>query len=391
MPKHTVWVWVAVLQIIIIIPRQTKSGFFFLFVSAFLRHPHASNHYYCRNPPIATITTPRSTTTSTTVAACKNTSLRENAAQDDRTNVTTIMASPPSFTNRLQTTILHAFWTVMTRIGMRRLGNVLKRWYPAAYKDSIFYFPAGKGCVALTIDDGLFRPNDDNNLQQRSQSSLANHHHHQQQQQQTPMIQQVCDLLRLHQAHATFFVCTNYTTPAQAQQVLRDGHELGNHLERDVSGYYCNLNQQEFAAVLDETNAVLQSMMTTTLDGDDNDNDDGNPDANPRERIQWFRAPQGLMSSAMCRALADRHMTNIMGDCYCDDWAFAEKMNSTTGVVAPIMLRQVQEGSIAIFHMPQNSFRSATLDALAEFLQGLQERNLRCVTVSEMMQNQLKE
>ena len=83
----------------------------------------------------------------------------------------------------------------------------------------------------------------------------------QQQLRQAPMIQEVCDLLRSHQAHATFFVCTDYTTPEQAQHVLQEGHELGNHLERDVSWYYSKLSELEFARVVDETNAILQSFL----------------------------------------------------------------------------------------------------------------------------------
>ena len=171
----------------------------------------------------------------------------------------------------------------------------------------------------------------------------------------------------------------------QAQQILAHGHELGNHLERDVSWYYANLGEAEFARVLDETNEILHDLMDTAQD----DKDQAvATTSNNNNKIKWFRAPQGIMSTAMRQVLANHGMTNVMGDCYCDDWAFAEKAQSTTNVVAPLMLRQVQEGSIAIFHMPQRGFRETTLNALDEFLHGLRERNLKCVSVSEMMQKQ---
>ena len=35
-------------------------------------------------------------------------------------------------------------------------------------------------------------------------------------------------------------------------------------------------------------------------------------------------------------------MKHVLGDCYCDDWAFAEAGN--VSCVAPLMLRQVQGG-----------------------------------------------
>jgi len=82
-------------------------------------------------------------------------------------------------------------------------------------------------------------------------------------------------------------------------------------------------------------------------------------------------------------------MTNIMGDCYCDDWAFAEKNPSTTKrLVAPLMLEQVQDGSIAIFHMPQVGFRETTIEAIRDFLEGMKERNINVVTVSDLLRNE---
>jgi peptidoglycan/xylan/chitin deacetylase (PgdA/CDA1 family) len=242
----------------------------------------------------------------------------------------------------------------MTHIGMRRISLLLQQWYPSAYDQSIFYASNTPNYIALTIDDGLFR-------------QLAHD------QESAPMIDEVRDLLRSYQARATFFVCTNYTMNEQAQLVLAEGHELGNHMREDRSGYYCRMNEDEFAREIDETNTILQSMINQS---------------SKQTKIRWFRAPQGIMSRAMNTVLADRGMTNIMGDCYCDDWAFAEKVQSTTNVVAPLMMKQVQGGSIAIFHMPQRGFRESTLDAIREFLDGMKERNLKVVTVSDLLRHE---
>jgi hypothetical protein len=41
----------------------------------------------------------------------------------------------------MQNRLLYMFWSMATKIGMRRLGNVLQTWYPASsvYADSLFF------------------------------------------------------------------------------------------------------------------------------------------------------------------------------------------------------------------------------------------------------------
>lgn len=276
----------------------------------------------------------------------------------------TIKMPATTFSNRVKISVLHTFWTLITKAGMRRMGNLIQRWYPAAYSTSVFYNTmedadgSTANCVALTIDDGLFRPIVDEN-----ESSSA------------PMIDQVCDLLRSLHAQATFFVCSDYITEDQVQKVLACGHELGNHMKEDLSGYYCHLNENDFERELEATNAKLESILQSCN--------------SHQKKIRWFRAPQGRMSVAMKKVLTSKGLIKVMGDCYCDDWAFSEMINSTRGLVAPLMLRQVQEGSIVIFHMPQLGFRETTLDAMREFLQGIRQRNLRAVTVSDLLRGRI--
>jgi peptidoglycan/xylan/chitin deacetylase (PgdA/CDA1 family) len=269
------------------------------------------------------------------------------------------------------TTFLRSFWSLATRIGMRRLGTLLKRWYPSAYGDTIFYFDADgvDGYVALTIDDGLCRGEDPS---------------------KNSMVQNVHELLHSYQAHATFFVCTEYTAAAaardQALVLLQDGHELGNHLAEDRSGYYCHLSKADFQNELLQANQRIQDISIGSTSTSTATSSSAYP-APPR----WFRAPQGRMTSVMCQVLQEQGMTHVLGDCYCDDWAFAEHDGGggeyTRGVVAPLMLSQVQpSGSIAIFHMPERGFREASLGALQEFLEGCRQRNLQCISLTEMMQ-----
>jgi peptidoglycan/xylan/chitin deacetylase (PgdA/CDA1 family) len=230
------------------------------------------------------------------------------------------------------------------------------------------------------------------------------------------MVQEVCTILKEYgnNAKATFFVCTDYTKVEEAQIVLQNGHELGNHLQKDVSGYYCNLSKQDFRTVLLEANQFLEqdvlfssgSITSTTVATDENDTEeeentiispqlvDKHPHQSSSTKIKWFRAPQGRMSVAMQEVLAEEGMVNVMGDCYCDDWSFTEAYDKAPAgtiiddditIVADLMLQQVQPGSIAILHMPERGFRESMTIILKAFLKGCQEKNLRCVTVSELV------
>lgn len=272
----------------------------------------------------------------------------------------------------MQTKMLYALWDIATRIGMRRLGMCLQTTLPRRYRDSIFFVDLPRedeggqpqGYIALTIDDGICRTGSQNN-----------------------MIQDVCQLLdQYRQAKATFFVCTDYTTREDAHILLEHGHELGNHLSKDISNYYCYLSPQDFERELLQTNLLLQNFLLSQL----------YHQSSSSTSIRWFRAPQGRMSVAMSQILEKYGMLNVMGDVYCDDWAFAEAVDGKDPTtqqraatkVATMMMRQVQPGSIAIFHMPERQFRASGLLALETFLQSCQERNLKCVTVSELVERQ---
>ena len=242
---------------------------------------------------------------------------------------------------------LKSVWKVATLLGMRRLSNLLKRWYPSAYQDTIFYVDdAPDGCVALTIDDGLSRGGSE-----------------------TCMVQDLVAMLQKYNAHATFFVCSDYmTTPQDVQVLMEHGHELGNHLTRDVSGYYSKLSSNDFTSELKQCNRILKEEFGYSCP------------------LRWFRAPQGLMTATMAKAVRDEGMQSVLGDCYCDDWAFGEAKHSGSSTSVPVlMLRQAHvAGSIAIFHMPERGFRASCLQMIEKFVQDAQVKGLKCVTLSEL-------
>jgi peptidoglycan/xylan/chitin deacetylase (PgdA/CDA1 family) len=85
---------------------------------------------------------------------------------------------------QIRSKLLNSVWNLATGCGMRRLGTLLKRSYSSVYGDTLFCWDDGPnvhGYVALTIDDGLRRSNPN-----------------------CSMVEEVRDLLRSYNAHATF-------------------------------------------------------------------------------------------------------------------------------------------------------------------------------------------
>lgn len=250
----------------------------------------------------------------------------------------------------MKAAIAHSVWKVATWAGTRRIGNVANKL--PAYADTITYFDDSgngttsmDGIMALTIDDGFVR----------GDSASCS------------MVKEVLDLLRSFEAHATFMVCTKYVYADGAKMVLEQGSEMGNHLHEDRN--YRRLSKVKFREALLETNKFL--MDECGLQQSD---------------LRWFRAPQAGMNRGMREVLVEEKMTNVFADCYCDDWVFAE--SGDTKPVAPLMLEQFDRnggrGSIAVFHMPERGYRESSIEALKEFLVGMQQRGIRCVTLTEM-------
>ena len=252
-------------------------------------------------------------------------------------------------------------WFTVTRvIGTRRIC----KWAGsmAAYSDTTFAYPHVKGYVALTIDDGLCRTGG---------CSLTT---------------KVGQLLHEHDARATFFVCSDYLAGCEqeAATLLAAGNEFANHLTADRSSHYHKLAPDALRAELREARNAIHALGQSS--------------------VLWFRAPQGRLTRSMHAIITEEGMRHALGDAYCDDWCISDH-----AFVANTLLRQVcashaaarrcmhgqactracvraqvQDGSIIIMHMPERGFREHTLAAMAQLLDGLSERGLHVVTLSEL-------
>lgn len=342
--------------------------------------------------------------------------MRSPFRPSDNNNIHDKMTGGPrrSFFTQSQC-ILKPLWKCISLVGMRRCFRCLQTVNPRGYADTISHFHLREGqppAIALTIDDGLSRGG--------ATTSMAHH---------------VFDLLAQYQAQATFFVCTDYLQLGQddaIQRLLQEGHEMGNHLQADRLWYYPKLTEKEFRDELQGANRILDDLETRLGNRKDdhyvqNNNNSNNKKKPKATKTRWFRAPQGWMNAKMKKIVAeDATVQHVLGDCYCDDWCFAQDTDplfandsddgdgdisnnynhqdetderislrrqqlqtervAAMKQVADIMLKQVRVGSVAILHMPEKGFRQGGLLALEFFLQGIQEKGWKCVNLTEMEQ-----
>ncbi|CAK9118083.1 unnamed protein product [Durusdinium trenchii] len=236
---------------------------------------------------------------------------------------------------------LWILWSIVTSLGPRNVVFLAKEVFPQLANTTFFFSahtsPGVRGLVALTIDDGICRGD-------RSKS----------------MLPEVLKLLRSFEAKATFFLSSHYVHGNDLPRLVFEGHEPANHMPEDKE--YASSSAKSFEAALAETDDVVRPFLKAS-------------------QKRWFRAPQARLTMEMAEVLQARNMTHALGDCYADDWAIPDPVR-----VASVYLRQVQEGSVVIMHMPQEGFRQHTYEALRLFLRGLQKRKLRAVTLSELRQ-----
>eukprot|EP00930_Biecheleria_cincta_P056185 TRINITY_DN42354_c0_g1_i1.p1 TRINITY_DN42354_c0_g1~~TRINITY_DN42354_c0_g1_i1.p1 ORF type:complete len:407 (+),score=48.92 TRINITY_DN42354_c0_g1_i1:259-1479(+) len=232
---------------------------------------------------------------------------------------------------------LKAMWEICTFSGMRNVAGFVKLLF-GQFQDTLFYFDdhTESKCIALTIDDGLCYPT----------------------QKEHSKVEDVRKLLEKHKAHATFFLIGNRIRGCEdeAKKLIADGHEFGCHGEDDRD--YIRDSLEDFQNMLDRCVAGLKVY---------------------QPQIRWFRAPKGLFTPTMHTAISKRRWCHVLMDCYCDDWGVDDPE-----WIADIILRQVRSGSIINLHMPSQEHFSHIYRALELVLQGLDDKGLRCQTLTEL-------
>lgn len=200
---------------------------------------------------------------------------------------------------------------------------------------SFFRFETDRPEIWLTLDDG---PDPDD----------------------TPRI---LDLLDQHQARATFFLIGERAAanPDLVREIIRRGHEVGHHTQTHPAGTLWCAGQARLDRELDDTLRVLAPLAPP-----------------PR----WFRAPVGIKSFLLPRALQRRGL-------HCVDWTLrsGDWLSRRPETVQANVLRRLRPGIIVLMHEGPSVPAALRVTAIGLVLEALTTRGYRCVIPSA---NQLR-
>ena len=226
-----------------------------------------------------------------------------------------------------------ARWEILSTPGMRFMA---KLYFP---KTTIVHYDVDN-TVAFTIDDGfcgIDNPEGD-------------------------MTNEVRKLFNKYDAKATFFVTGTHCSHTNKDDVialLDDGHEIVNHSMYDMP--YSKHSKEAFENDFNQTNNIL-SEYTSNIP-------------------KWYRAPHASLSKNMQEVLDDKRYTHVVCDGFANDTSIPDAK-----WISSFMLKRTKPGSIILIHMPERGVREWNFEAMRLTLEGLNKRNLKIVTVSELSQ-----
>lgn len=171
---------------------------------------------------------------------------------------------------------------------------------------------------------------------------------------------QVLDILREHQAGATFFVVGKRAEkyPELIRRMAREGHEIGNHTFNHPMS---PVKPARLAEELDKTDEVIYRLT--------------------HRHTQYFRPPGGKCTIATVEPALDKGYKVILWTAREDpkDWADPGVKRIVDRVV-----NNARNGSIIILH-DCGGDRTQTVEALPKIMQALKEKGYSFVTVSELL------
>eukprot|EP00929_Paragymnodinium_shiwhaense_P074219 TRINITY_DN37961_c0_g1_i1.p1 TRINITY_DN37961_c0_g1~~TRINITY_DN37961_c0_g1_i1.p1 ORF type:complete len:477 (-),score=91.23 TRINITY_DN37961_c0_g1_i1:46-1476(-) len=218
-------------------------------------------------------------------------------------------------------------------------------WFTAKHRSVCFFdarrSPGVRKAIALTIDDAPCRLGKDNS-----------------------MMKDVLALLEAHDAKATFMLMGKFAQGNEDDlvQLLREGHELGNH--GLVDRQYHRDRAEDFAKTVEECNGKILALQRQ---------------AGVLVGVRWFRAPHGRYSKAMQGVVSEAGLTNVM----CDTYACCSVIQDPQ-FIGNFLSEHADHGSVVLIHMPEHGFREWCLPGLRLFLEGMRERGFEVVTVGEL-------
>ncbi len=171
--------------------------------------------------------------------------------------------------------------------------------------------------------------------------------------------------LSKHSARATFFTIGQSLEahPQLARRIVAEGHEIGNHSWR-------HSRWQNFFGAGEQAREIERGAQAIAV-------------VTGSQAKPLYRPPIGLKSPPLARAAYQQHLTLVAWSLHSRDTRTADPER-----IAQRVLQRIRPGDIVLMHDGHDlpgQHRPACAQATPLILQGLREKGLQCVTVSELL------
>lgn len=168
----------------------------------------------------------------------------------------------------------------------------------------------------------------------------------------------ILDILAKENIKATFFLsgkCVLFH-PVQAKEIVKKGHELGNHSL--LHPRMTELSKKEIETELLATDYIVKKIT--------------GKDTKP-----YFRPPHGDCNEVVKEVATENGFQTIFWSINPNDW----KKSATSESILNTVLTNPQNGDIIVMHM----MNEATVEALPEIISGLKEQGFEIVPLSKVL------
>ncbi|HEX9759731.1 MAG TPA: polysaccharide deacetylase family protein [Candidatus Acidoferrales bacterium] len=196
---------------------------------------------------------------------------------------------------------------------------------------------------------------------------------------------QVLDILKRHNARATFFVVGRNVRryPELVERIRAEGHEIANHT--DSRRTTVRMDTASFVRSLEAAEATLEAAQASDTPSDNGSPPNGSPPntTTPNTsapRIKLMRPAGGLIKPEQLAAARERGYTVVLGSAYGWDGRRAPPAAYMRWVIS----KNLRRGAIVVLH-DSGGGGDRTIAALDGILAAGSRRGLKWVTLTELL------